>query len=300
MIFLAVCLLGGILVWVMSMPKAAKSTKSNEVAETLDVAKPVGEVDIVIPYDTIAKPKEVIVEPEEQEEQIEEPEKHKADTVVSPDGRYYMVFPIEGDEDLVGVYDSRTGKEYITFGVDEGGLEHYSFVENQDYITYGYAIDASTGCFYTIHIKDPSKEFALNYDGTPLISDPSYRYVAFLEFDDRHGELCVVDLATGREVLLGEYGYPYSIDIVGDYVVIGIDERTIVYNPKKWTKLLDKENIESLSIGEYNEKYILICYMVYEYNDDDGYYDAVYEYCSVYDKVTGKLFKTVPMSFISE
>jgi hypothetical protein len=174
MIFIAVCLLVGILVWVMSWPKSTKSTKSNDVIENLEVVQPVAE-DVMVNH-------------------LEEVVEYSIDTLVSPSGKYYVVYPVgkelisvrdtesgeiigEAYSCLAGIYDSSNGKQYRTF-MPEDELEFYEFVENQEYMYNCFGCDGNQGFLTVTNFKDPSKDFYDEYFHSVRISRTG-RYLAY-------------------------------------------------------------------------------------------------------------------------
>ena len=307
------CLLGGILALVITRPN---STQSNEVAECSDVTvSPDDEVIIEHVKDSLnlslSEPEEVTSEPEEE---IEEPQEPKIDTVRSPDGRYYMVFPI-GEEHgthydseggrydwsipVAGIYDSRSGKLKRKFQCDRYDWDFYTFVDNQDYVYYELGADHTLGWFVVVNLNDPSKDFYFEYSEGEYRVDDSYKYVAFHK---HQGEFIIQELPTGRKVRVGydddvsDDGYVLNlgyIDSIGDYVAYSFcsEDRIIVYDAKTWTKLIDSKNIGSITIGDFNEKYTLICYYVYSEDRNDTFI------AELYDKVTGKFFKKIPITW---
>ena len=268
MTFLALCLVGGILALVITRPN---STQSNEVAECSDVTvSPDDEVIIEHVKDSLnlslSEPEEVTSEPEEE---IEEPQEPKIDTVRSPDGRYYMVFPIEDDKSSAGVYDSRTGKLYRTFEVDEE-LCYYDFVENQDYLIWKFGIDGNQGFFAVINIKDSSKDGGGEY--YPCIHTSSTgRYIAYRpgiwmwnelnESEDKKPSVIVFDTGTGTNVLKtyakSEVFYCDGLDFICD---------------------ADRE-------------YLLVSYKCREKGNEN----EIYEFLEVYDTNTWQLINTIPI-----
>ena len=311
------CLLGGILALVITR---LNSTQSNVVAECSDVTvSPDDEVIIEHVKDSLnlslSEPEEVTSEPEEE---IEEPQEPKIDTVRSPDGRYYMVFPI-GEEHVTsydsegerydwsiseaGIYDSRSGKLKRKFKCDRYDWDPdnppYTFVDNQDYVYQEFGEDVGSGWFVVANLNDPSKDFGFDFSEGAISVDGSCKYVAFHK---HHGELIIQELPTGRKVRVGydddldSDGYVRTlgyIDSIGDYVAYSFcsEERIIVYDAKTWTKLIDSKNIGSITIGDFNEKYTLICYYVYSEDRNDTFI------AELYDKVTGKFFKKIPITW---